>query len=174
MIVLWVAIAIFLVFALVVVVGAPYVPTLKADLAAAFDELYVIGKHDVVLDVGSGDGTVLREVSRRGGKAVGYEINPILVGISYLLSRRDSKVSTKLRNFWTEHFPADTTLVYTFVVSRDTKRIAKKMQSESNRLQRPLYLLSYGAKIPGIELLNEKRAHHLYRVTPLQKPKAQV
>ena len=48
--------------------GAPYVPAKLRDVQQAFDELRPVTKHDVVLDLGSGDGKVLREVSRRGAK----------------------------------------------------------------------------------------------------------
>jgi len=96
MILLWIVFAIALVFAAVVAVGAPYVPSKRKDLVDAFDELYPISKNDLVLDIGSGDGIVLREVARRGGRAVGIEINPILVLISKWLSRSDVPVHTPM------------------------------------------------------------------------------
>lgn len=62
--------------------GAPYIPTLRRDVRRMFDELAPISKSDVVLDLGSGDGVVLREITKRGAKAVGYELHPFFVGVS--------------------------------------------------------------------------------------------
>ena len=57
--------------------GAPYVPSIRRDVRRLFDTEISLQPHDVVLDIGSGDGLVLREVSRRGAKAIGYEIHPL-------------------------------------------------------------------------------------------------
>ena len=161
-------------FGLVVFIGAPYVPTLKKDLRTSFDELHVIRNTDLVLDIGSGDGTVLREVARRGGTAIGYEINPVLVMLSRLLNRGYPQATVKFANGWSIHFPAETTLVYAFVVSRDTARLARKLQTEANRLQKPLLLMSYGALLPSVQPIKQAGAHHLYSFVPLQGKKPQV
>ncbi len=174
MILLWIIASVVVIFGIVTFVGAPYVPSLKKDISIAFDELYPIKSSDVVLDIGSGDGVVLREIARRGGRAIGYEINPILVGLSKLFTRNNRKVETRLANFWNITFPNDTTAVYVFAVSRDTKRVAKKMQQQADYLNKTLYLLSYGATIPGVKLTKQAGAHHLYTFTPLHAQKPQV
>ena len=58
--------------------GAPYLPSHRRDVARAFDELYPLSSSDVLLDIGSGDGVVLRQASKRGARAIGYEIHPLL------------------------------------------------------------------------------------------------
>jgi hypothetical protein len=173
-IVLLVLAILFLLFSFVVFFGAPYVPSLKKDMNKAFDELYTIKKADVVLDVGSGDGVVLREISKRGGKAIGYEINPVLVLLSHFFWRKDSNVKVQWKNFWTTPFPKDTTLVYAFAVSRDVKRLEQKMQQESNKLKRVVYLISYGSELGHILPKKQAGAHHLYEFKPLQIKKPQV
>src|SRR5680860_1758140 len=93
MIWLWlffVTIAIF--FGAVVFRGAPYVPSQKFYINQALRELYPISNKDLLIDIGSGDGVVLREASKLGARAIGYEINPFLVIISRLLSRKDNRV----------------------------------------------------------------------------------
>ena len=128
--------------------GAPYVPSRRRDLKRMFDELYPLSAKDTVIDVGSGDGIILREASRRGAKAVGYEISPLLVVISKWLSRRDKKVTITMANFWLAKFPKATTVIYAFSVERDAKKLTKKIQSESNRLNKPLILICYGSPLP--------------------------
>jgi SAM-dependent methyltransferase len=152
--------------------GAPYVPTKIRDVRIAFNDICKLTPKDVVLDLGSGDGKVLREVSRRGAKAVGYELHPILVGITKLLSRHDKNVQVKLGNFWHMTFPSNTTVVYLFGDSRDILRMTKKIESEALRLKRELRVLSYGFELPGHTIAKSAGAHNLYVFQPLHYKKA--
>lgn len=149
--------------------GAPYVPSLRRDIKRLFDELTPIGPGDVVLDIGSGDGIVLREISRRGAKGVGYEIHPLFVGISKLLSLGDKNVTIQWANAWTAPFPEDVTLVYAFAVGRDGAKLAKKVQKEATMLGRPLTLVCYGNPLPGRTPVRSFEAYHLYLFEPLHQ-----
>lgn len=171
-IVFWVFAAIVLLFGFVVFRGAPYVPSHRRDVALAFDELYKITDKDVVVDFGSGDGIILRLAAARGARAVGYELNPALVAISRFLSNGNKKIKVHLGDFWFSPLPNDTTLVYGFMVERDIEKMAKKMQFEADRLERPLYFMSYGSAIKSRPKLRELGAHHLYRFDPLQQKQA--
>ena len=142
--------------------GAPYVPSRRKDLVRMFDSLLPLTPHDVVFDAGSGDGVILREVSRRGAKAVGYEINPIFWALSKLLSRGFKGITIKLANFWIEPLPNDVTLIYAFAVTRDGKRLVRKIQKEKQRLGRPLTVVCYGSPLPGIEPTKTFEAYSLY------------
>lgn len=154
--------------------GAPYVPSRRKFVARAFDHLYKLDADDVVVDVGSGDGVVLRVASSRGARAIGYEIHPVLVLISRWLSRRDPNVTIELANFWNVHLPADTTLVYAFSVSRDNRRMIRKMQQEANRLGRELKLMCLGSPFATMRPIRTYEAYTLYAFHPLQRKKAQV
>lgn len=147
--------------------GAPYVPSLRRDIKSLFDEFTPVAKGDVVLDIGSGDGIVLREVSRRGANAVGYEIHPLFVGISKLLSLGDRRVLVRWVNAWTAPFPDDVTLIYAFTVGRDGAKLSKKVQGEANRLGRPLTIVCYGNPLPGRTPARSFEAYHLYSFEPL-------
>lgn len=171
---LWILAGLMLLFGFVAFRGAPYVPTKKRDLMQAFDELYPLGEHDMLIDIGSGDGVVLREAARRGARAVGYELNPLLVLISRFLSRSQPGVTVHLADFWNVRLPKGATVVYTFGESRDIVRMAAKVESEATRLGRPLMFISYGFLVPGRVPLRKAGAHYLYRVEPLQGKKAQV
>ncbi len=151
--------------------GAPYVPSRRKDLGVLFEELHPIGRKDLVLDLGSGDGVVLREASRRGAQAVGFEVHPLFVYISRFLSRGDRNVSIQLANVWTTPFPDGVTLVYAFSVARDGKRLTRKVQREANRLGRTLTLVCYGNPLPKREPVRLHGAYELYEFRPLHPSK---
>lgn len=168
MIVMWIAIVVVLIFGCVVFWGAPYVPSQKRYVSQALKDLYPLGTSDVLVDVGSGDGVVLRLASALGARAVGYELNPILVLISRILSRKDKRVSVVLADFWHASLPQETTVVYSFAVTRDSKKTIKKIQSEVDRIGHPIALLSYGNTLPGLVAEKSLAAYHLYAFYPLQ------
>ena len=70
-------------FAFVLINGAPYLPTLRKQIDAAFD-LAELMPNDMVIELGCGDGRVLIAAAKLGYKAVGYELNPILFIICWL------------------------------------------------------------------------------------------
>lgn len=171
----WVITGLVLLGGFMVAFGAPYVPTKPKELRRLFDELYEVRPEDCLVDIGSGDGVVLREFMRRGGRrAIGYEINPILVLISNFISRRDPGIKTHLANFWRIEFPSDTTIVYIFGDARDIRRMQRKIQAEATRLGRSLHVISYGFQLPDQKPVKHRGAHFLYTVAPLQGKKAQV
>lgn len=172
MIAFWVFGSVVLLFGFVVFRGAPYVPSHHKEVMNAFDELYVVDAKDVVVDVGSGDGIILRLASRRGARAIGYELNPALVLIARFLSRGDARVKVVFSDFWLTAFDDETTLVYGFCVSRDMQKMAEKMQYEANRLQRTLYYIGYGSELKGPVAKSTLNAHHLYEFMPLQEVRA--
>ncbi len=169
---IWVALLIFMVFGFVVFFGAPYVPSKKKDLSQGFDELFPLGQGDTLVDIGSGDGVVLREAAKRGATAVGYEINPVLVVLSRLMSRHYPSVTIYLKNFWRATLPPETTIVYTFGDSKDIVRMAAKVEETASLLGRPLYFMSYGFDVPGRTPLRQLGAYYLYQIEPLQGKEA--
>jgi len=171
---LWVFAGVVLAFGFVVFWGAPYVPSKKNDLAQALDELYPLSKRDLLVDVGSGDGVVLRAAAARGARAVGYELNPILVAISRWLSRGDVRVQAHVANFWQVQLPAETTVVYVFAVQRDIAKLAAKIGEEAGRLGKPLMVISYGCQLPGHTAVKKRGAHFLYKIEPLHAHRAHV
>jgi len=163
-----IVVLIVLLFGFVVFFGAPYVPSKKGETERAFDELYPLGPTDTLVDIGSGDGIVLRLAAKRGAKAVGYEINPVLVVISRWLSRSNLKVTVFFASFWRAELPAETTVVYVFGDSRDIKKMAGKVQDTASRLGRPLSFISYAIAVPEMTPVKQVGAHYLYTIEPLQ------
>lgn len=169
MVLTWLAVAVVLLFGLVVFRGAPYVPSKKRDLERAFDELYPLGETDVLVDIGSGDGVVLRQAAKRGARAIGYELNPALVFISKLLARPYAPLITvRLVDFWLTRLPSDVTIVYTFGESRDIRKMYNKVVQEASRLHKTIYFMSYGFSVSTATPVAQNRVAYLYKVSPLQ------
>lgn len=148
-------------FGLIVLRGAPYVPSHKKQLRRAFSELYQLSDSDVLVDLGSGDGVVLREARRSNARAIGYELNPLLVGLSRLLSFNDRGVTIRLRDYLSlDRLPAGVTVVYAFTTSRSIESIGRKCQHWSQGSQ--LYFISYGFKLRDQKPLRSIGPMHLY------------
>lgn len=168
----WLLFAVAIIFGFVVFRGAPYVPSRKKELAKAFDELYPLSKGDVLVDIGSGDGIVLREAAKRQARAIGYELNPVLVLVSHLLSRRQPLIETYLADFWFVKLPPETTVVYVFGESRDITKMASKVADEARRLGKPLSFVSYGFIVPNVKHVKKVGAYYLYQFNALQTDEA--
>jgi SAM-dependent methyltransferase len=157
---------IILIFGFVVAFGAPYLPSLKKEVRLAFTELYPLGRQDTVVDLGSGDGTVLIEASKLGADCFGVELNPVLATLGRLRLKGRAKIL--LSNMWRTPLPPNTTLVYIFSVSRDTRKLDRYMQSEANRLKKEISLMTFGASITNRQPVGSRNAHTLYAFKPLQ------
>jgi len=165
---LWVLLVPVALFGLVVLRGAPYVPTKRRLLDKAFTDLYQLSDKDTLIDIGSGDGVVLRAAARRGAKAVGYDINPILVLISRL-SSRSSLISVRLMDFWYAELPLETTIIYTFGEARDIKRMYEKAELTAIAHNKVIYFMSFGFNVPGKKPFKYDGSFYLYKVKPLQR-----
>lgn len=152
---------VFLPFILVVLNGAPYVPTKKDQIEKMFAELK-LKKGSLVVDLGSGDGVFLLLAAERGYRAVGYEINPYLVMISKWRTRKyKDLVSIKWRSFWSTDLPKDTALVFTFLAGHFMKRLDKKLVEQSRG--RSFLFASVGFEVPARNKDNQTEAVFLYR-----------
>lgn len=149
-----------------VLFGAPYVPSRRGELRELFDNALVLTSEDVVVDIGSGDGVVLREVVRRGARAIGYEIHPLFVVLSWLRLLPVRGASVRWANAWHVSFPADVTIVYAFCIQKDMPRLLEKVQAEATRLRRPLRLVSYGNRQDISEVVARQGAYTIYELQP--------
>lgn len=144
---LWiVGLVLFASFLLIVVRGAPYVPTHSGDIERLFG-LYTFKPGDVLVDLGSGDGRVLSAAASRGIQAVGYELNPFLAVYSMVRLRRHSQVSVKMTDFWLSSLPDNTVVVFVFLAGPFMAKLDRHLQREAQRLGHEVTLISYGMKI---------------------------
>ena len=80
----WIGIVLVLVFGGTALTGAPFVPSRRKELEIIFKKLYRLSKNDLLVDLGSGDGKVLKAASDFGARALGIELNQFLVLFSKL------------------------------------------------------------------------------------------
>lgn len=85
-----------------------------------------------VLDLGSGDGSLLIAIAKTGAKAVGYEINPMLVKRSKKNIQKaglQNQASVHLKNFWSVDL-SQFDVVFVYGISHMMKRLEEKLQKE--------------------------------------------
>lgn len=148
-----------LLFGFVVFFGAPYLPTLNPQVQAAL-KLADLKKGDHLLELGSGDGKVLIAAAKQGIRVTGYELNPLLVVISWLRTLRyRTLVKVVWGNFWYANLPkADA--IFVFLLPRYMDRLDKKIiQQSSGRVK----LVSFAFTIRGKVVDAEKEGVYLYK-----------
>lgn len=156
-------------FGAVVFRGAPYVPTLRATIRDAFDLLALekLQKGDLIIDLGSGDGSVLLEAARKGYRAVGYELNPLLNFVAWLRCwRQHLHVTIHLHDFWIASWPPDTKVVFVFLAGPYMAKLKRRLDAEMAKRGEPLYVVSHGFAIPGMLPQKIHRGLYLYKLAP--------
>jgi hypothetical protein len=146
-------------FGLVVFVGPPYLPTLHTQIKSALD-LLDLKPGETLLELGSGDGRVLRVAAQRGLRAVGIEINPILVVVSYIVTWRYRKqVRIIWGSYWGRPWPrADG--IFTFMLPKYMSRLDQRIQKW--RPDRRIRLASFAFTIPDREPQAMRDGVYLY------------
>ena len=108
--------------------GALYVSTSRVKIAA-FMEAVPMKAGQMLVDLGCGDGRVLREVRKRYGvRTIGYEINPIAYLKARLFSIGRSKIKIKCQNFW-EADLSGADVVFCYLYPDVMKKLAAKLKS---------------------------------------------
>lgn len=139
--------AIILLFGFVVFYGAPYLPTLKKQTKDALD-LLDLKPGQTLLELGSGDGTVLLAAAKRGIRCVGYELNPVLVVISRIMTWRYRKLVTiKMANYWSVQWPK-TDGIYVFLLQKYMDKLDTKVTQHSRKYG-TIKLVSFAFTIPN-------------------------
>jgi hypothetical protein len=163
----WIIIGcILLLFGAVVFRGAPYVPTLRRSVHTGLDMLD-LGKNDLIIDLGSGDGVVLKAAAQRGWRALGYEINPLLCIVAWLRClpyKRQVKV--RLRDFWLTELPQDAKAIFVFLAGPHMSHLARKLDAIMQNRHDSLQVVSYGFAIPGYLPKKMAGGMYLYELKP--------
>jgi SAM-dependent methyltransferase len=153
-----VVLVVFFLSSFVIIFGAPYVPTLSAQRKNALD-LLDLKPGQTLYELGSGDGSLLVEAAARGIRAVGYELNPLLVMLAKLRGlKHRGLVSVRWSNFWKADLgQADG--VFIFQMDRSMKRLEAKILKDKKG---SLKVASHAFKIPGKNPARQKGAVFLY------------
>ena len=155
-VVFWVVVVLAITFGGVLLVGAPYVPTLQPQTKAAL-ELLSLQPGQTLLELGSGDGTVLLAAAQAGLQVVGVELNPFLVLVSWLRTRRYRKqVRIIWGDFWRVEWPP-VDGVFAFLLDRFMPRLDERMQ----KVNKPL--ASFAFQMPGRPADAQKDGVFLYK-----------
>jgi len=159
MLVLWaVGIALILLFGFTAFFGAPFLPTLDNRTDDAL-KLLDLKPGDLLLELGSGDGRLLREAAKRGIRSIGYELNPLLVWYSRIkLLRYRNLTSVKCANYWTQKLPKAQG-IYVFLLNPYMEKLDKKLQAEASK---PVKVVSFAFEIPGKKPAKEIKGMRLY------------
>lgn len=150
-------------YAAVLPFGAPFLPTRQKQGGEALD-LLDLKKGQVFVDLGCGDGRLLKMAAERGLTAIGYELNPFLAAYAWLRTRRyHRRVRVKWRSFWRADLAAADG-VFVFLIGHFMERLDKLLTSSSKDHQ--IKLASHAFEIPARKPIAKKGALFLYVYKP--------
>ena len=125
--------------------GALYVSTSRAKISA-FINAVPMTADQMLVDLGCGDGRVLRKAQRRYGvRTVGYEINPLAYLKARILSFGSKKIKIRRQNFWDADL-SDADVVFCYLYPDVMKRLATKLVAG---LKPGTVLVSSNFSLPG-------------------------
>jgi len=142
--------------------GAIYDPSTQAE-AEMMASIAEVRPGEKAADLGSGDGRVLCALARAGAEAHGYEINPILVLVSWRNIRRSGlagRAFVHWGNFWRASLSAYS-LVTTFQVGFVMGRLEAKLLRELAPGSR---IVSHYWRFPALQPEQIKQNIYRYRV----------
>jgi cyclopropane fatty-acyl-phospholipid synthase-like methyltransferase len=153
-----VGLLVIIAYGFVLLFGAPYFPSLKPHMAAAFD-LLELKPGQTVYDLGCGDGRFLKEAAKRGYRAVGYELNPLVFAYAWLTTRRyRRRIKVKYGNFWKADL-SKADAVFVFLLDKYMSKLDDKLKKSGKHFK----LASHTFKIPGKKIIAKKYGVFLYK-----------
>lgn len=129
--------------------GAPFVPT-SGKLTDLILKKAKLKKNQVFIELGSGDGRIVREaVKAYGVKGVGIEFHPLLYLYSKLVSgiQKIKKIEFRRENFFKSDLrKAD--VIFAFLLPKTLKKLRVKFENECKK---GTLVISHGFRIEGWE-----------------------
>ena len=143
-------------------IGAPWAPTRMNSVKKAFDDMEV-GEKDLVVDLGAGNGAIIREAAKRGAHGVGYELSPIMwiVGILNTLKQKGARMV--YGNFFKKVLPKKTTIVFLFLMPKNMNQVGGYLSKQP--IDNKTLVLSYAFPFTEVKSMNtfrEKNCAPLY------------
>jgi SAM-dependent methyltransferase len=125
--------------------GALYVSTSRAKITA-FINAIPMSADQTLVDLGCGDGRVLREAQKRYGvNTIGYEINPVAYLKARIFSFGQNKIRIRRENFW-EADLSNADVVFCYLCPDVMKKLAAKLAAG---LKPGAVIVSSNFSIPG-------------------------
>lgn len=142
----------------VLLVGAPYLPTLSPQVKAAL-QLADLRPDQTLLELGCGDGKVALAAARQGYKVVGYELNPLLAFIAWLRTRRYRRqVRIIWGDFWRASWPP-AEAIFIFLLPKYMEKLDTKIIQYSHK---PVKLISHAFVVPGRRPVHTRQGVYRY------------
>ena len=147
-------------FSVVLLFGAPYLPTLRDQQKQAL-ELLKLKPGQTLIELGCGDGRMLVSGAKQGINGVGYELNPIVYIIALIVTfKYRNMVTVKYGNFWHKNWQ-DADGIYVFLHTRFMVRLDKKITQQF--AGQNIKVVSYAFPIPMKKVTKEQGALFLYK-----------
>ena len=125
--------------------GALYVSTSRAKIAAFIDAV-PMRTDQTLVDLGCGDGRVLREAQKRYGvHTIGYEINPVAYLKARLFSFGPDNIKIRRENFWQADL-SGADVVFCYLYPDVMKKLAAKLAAD---LKPGAVVVSSNFSLPG-------------------------
>ena len=152
--------------------GSPFVPSDKEQVKRMV-ALTAPKSGETLYDLGSGDGRIVIEAAQKYGvKAIGIEINPVLVWLSNRKIQKlklENKAKVYQGNFFKENLSkADIVMLYLWPPS--LKMLERKLLSELKPGTRICSLFFPLKRIPLVKVDSKYSFIRLYQI-PIKKPK---
>lgn len=142
--------------------GAPFVSSSKEQIRVML-RLADIKPEDTVMDLGSGNGTLLMEATKKGSRAIGIEMNPFLVWYSrFRIRHSDFKSAITIHRGDLYRFPLHSAdVVFLYLLPHTVADLRKKLSEELKPGSR---VISNGFPILGWPVLKEESHVYLYQI----------
>lgn len=131
-------------------IGAPWAPTRRKAIDSVFEQIEV-GEGDLVVDLGAGDAKVLLAASRRGARAVGYELSPIMWVVAFVRTMHRKGISVRYKNFFKARLPKRTTVLFTFLMPENMDTVRSYIQSQN--VEELRYVVVYAFKFDDVDAI---------------------
>lgn len=137
--------------------AAPWLPTRKVDVDKLLEDAN-LHTGSQFIELGCGDGRVVKAAAKKGAIALGYELNPVLFLIAWVNNLGVNNAKIKFRNLWTVDL-SGADVVMAFMTPRTLPRLDAKLKAE---LKPSAIFISYVFAIEGRQPIKKAKSWSVY------------